>query len=62
MGSQSQFFTTRELADHLNMSIKFIINNRQKNRIPGAIKCGRYWRYRKSDIFRALNSGTFLLD
>lgn len=57
-----EYLTAKELAEMLNMSLKFIIKHTQSGRIPGKTKIGRLWRYRKSDIEKRLLSGQLLLD
>lgn len=52
------FYTPQELADKLNMSIKFINSNSYK--ILGRTKMGRMIRYRKIDIEKALIRGKLL--
>jgi len=49
-----------QLAVMLNMSRKFIVKHTTSRRIPGMAKIGRMWRYRKSDILKALNKGQLL--
>jgi excisionase family DNA binding protein len=59
---EKEYLTTEELADYLNMSKKFIIRHRETGRIPGIVKIGRVYRYRRIEIEKRLLSGTLLLD
>ena len=58
---EKEFFNTSELAIYLNCSKKFIEKHRTTARIPGAVKVGYKWRYRKSEIEKRLLSGQLLL-
>lgn len=59
----SDFFTPRELARKLNMSLKWVIKQTQQRRIKGQQKFGHSWRYRKIDVEKRLLGNTqFLLD
>jgi hypothetical protein len=51
-------YTTESLAVRLNVSKKFIVSHRQ--RIPGAMKIGRIWRFDKATVERRLASGNLL--
>ena len=59
---ESEFVDTPQLATMLNVSVKSIIKWRAQKRIPGAIKCGRVWRFNRIEIRKRLLSGSFLLD
>lgn len=59
--NESEFFNTLELAKYLNVSRKSIEKWRYQNRIPGQVKCGYSWRYRKSEVEKRLLSGQLLL-
>lgn len=59
---ESEFVNTVQLATMLNVSEKSIIKWREQRRIPGAIKCGRVWRFNRMEIQRRLISGNLLLD
>ncbi len=58
---EPEYFTPKELSTMLNMSLKWVIKHTQSRRIPGSIKIGGRWRYRKLDVEKALLSGEFLL-
>lgn len=53
-----EMLTSQELAALLNVSLRFIEKNREY--IPGAIKIGRVWRFRRYEIERAMDSGQLL--
>jgi excisionase family DNA binding protein len=57
----SEYLTPQELAIMLNMSLKWVVKHTQFHRIPGQIKMGRLWRYRRSEVEMRLLSGKFLL-
>lgn len=59
---ESEFFTPDELASYLKVSKKFIEKHLSTRRIPGAVKIGRVWRFRRADIQKRLLSGSLLLD
>jgi len=60
--AQPEFFDTTELAQYLGVSRKAVIKWRQARRIPGAVRCGRVWRFRRTEIEKRLLSGELLLD
>ena len=51
-------YTTETLAARLNVSTKFIITHRDK--LPGAMKIGRVWRFDKNAVEKKLLSGSIL--
>ena len=62
MNDNLKYFTAQELADHINVSRKFIEKHVSTHRIPGAVKIGRLWRFKRSEVEKRLLSGHFLLD
>jgi len=63
METQSkEFLSPRELAEKLSVSLRFVEDNTYSRRIPGAIKIGRVWRYRVSDVEKALLRGSLLIE
>ncbi|HEX2956568.1 MAG TPA: helix-turn-helix domain-containing protein [Chitinispirillaceae bacterium] len=58
----SDYITAQQLADYVNCSIKFIRKHIESGRLPGMVKIGRVYRFRKSDIEKRLLSGQLLLD
>ena len=59
---ESEFFSPRELARKLNMSLKWVVKQTQARRMPGQVKVGRLWRYNRFEIEKRLLSGCdFLL-
>ena len=60
--NEPEFLDTPQLARMLNVSKKSIIKWREQRRIPGAVKCGRVWRYSRNEIRKRLLSGKLLLD
>ena len=57
-----EYLTPPQLAKKLNMSLKWIQTQTQARRIPGQVKIGRLWRYRRWDVEKRLLSAQFLLD
>ena len=62
INSEPEFLTPRQLAVRVNMSQKWVVKRTQERVVPGQIKIGRLWRYRRSDVEKHLKGGTFLLD
>jgi len=58
----NEFFTTEQLAKYLGVSVKAVVKWRDARRIPGCVRCGRVWRFRRSDIEKRLLSGSLLLE
>ena len=56
------FFDTKGLARFLSVSGKTVVKWRDAGRLPGAVRVGRVWRFRRAEIERRLLSGTLLLD
>jgi hypothetical protein len=54
--------TPRELANRLQISIKWVEKQTQNRRIPGQVKVGRVWRYSWVEIQRRMLSGQILLE
>lgn len=59
---EQEFLTVKELAAYLNCSEKFIRKHIESRRLPGMVKIGRIYRFRKSDVQKRLLSGQLLLD
>ncbi|NLW31125.1 MAG: helix-turn-helix domain-containing protein [Fibrobacter sp.] len=57
---EKEFLTSKELADYMNISIKFVEKYRHTGRIPGAVKVGGSWRFSKDEIDRHLLNGKLL--
>jgi excisionase family DNA binding protein len=60
--AQNEFLTPQEVAGKLNMSLKWVTKQTQARRMPGQIKIGRLWRYRRTDVEKRLLAGSFLLE
>jgi excisionase family DNA binding protein len=60
MGEQN-FLSATELAQYLGNSRKFVEKHIATRRIPGMVRVGGRWKFRKSEIERALNRGELLL-
>lgn len=58
---EGEYYTPVELAKKLNVSRKFIVKHTMRRAIPGQIKIGRIWRYRKTTVQEALDSSSFLI-
>lgn len=56
-----EYLTPQALAAMMSVSLKFIIKQTQARRIPGQIKVGRIWRYKRSEVEKRVLSGHFLL-
>jgi len=59
---EQEFLTVKELANYLNCSEKFIRKHLEGRRLPGMVKIGRVYRFRKSDVEKKLLSGQLLLE
>jgi hypothetical protein len=59
---ETDFFDTAGLARFLNVSQKSIVKWRDAQRLPGAVRCGRVWRFRRVEVEKRLLSGRLLLD
>jgi excisionase family DNA binding protein len=62
ISQEPEYFTVEELATKLNLARKTIKKWTIARRIPGQVKCGGRWRYRRTDIEKALLRGEFLAD
>ncbi len=54
-----EYFSTESLARHIEVSKKSIEKWRDERRIPGAVRVGRVWRFRRVDVERQLLTGQF---
>lgn len=60
--SVSEYLTPKELANKLGMSLKWVEKQTYSWKIPGQIKIGRLWRYKRIDVEKALLKRHFLLE
>ncbi len=56
-----ELLTPTELANRLKMSLKWVVKHTQGRCIPGQVKVGGLWRYRRIEVEKRLLSGQFLL-
>ena len=56
-----EYYTPAELALKLSIARKTVTKHTQARRIPGQIKIGGVWRYRITDVDKALLRGSLLL-
>ena len=61
MHTAQEYFTSEQLAAYLNVSVKSIIKWRDARRLPGAVRCGRVWRFRRVEVEKRLLTGELLL-
>lgn len=59
---EPEFLSTDELAKLLNISIKTVRKYIETRQLPGMVKIGRLYRFRKYDVEKRLLSGSFLLE
>jgi len=59
--NNSEFMSIKELCKYINMSEKFVYKHLLDGKIP-AVRMGRTWRIRKSEIEKRLLGAQFLLD
>jgi excisionase family DNA binding protein len=62
MVNTNEFLTPDELAQYLKMSRKFIEKHIATRRLPGIVRIGRHWRFRRSEVDKRLSTGSLLLD
>lgn len=60
--SEAEFITPKELAALTRMSLKFVQKHIATRRIPGMVRVGRNWIFRRSEIEKRLSAGSLLLD
>lgn len=58
---QNEFLTPAELAIMLNVSIKFVNKHIATKRLPGAVRVGRLWRFKRNEVEKRLIAGELLL-
>ena len=59
---KQEVMTPKDLAEKLAMSLKWVVKQTQARRVPGQIKIGRLWRYRRAEVEKRLLAGQFLLE
>ena len=59
MESQKEYVSSKELAEMLSVSRKFV--EKHRSRIPGAVKIGYHWRFNLPEIRRRLATGKNLI-
>jgi excisionase family DNA binding protein len=55
------YFTVETLAAYLDLPVRTIRKWAMARRLPGMVRAGKLWRFRRADIERAALSGTLLL-
>lgn len=60
--TEKELLTAKELAEFLSMSPKFVQKHISTKRLPGMVRCGRSWRFRKSEVQKRLLCGQLLLE
>jgi excisionase family DNA binding protein len=58
--NEPEYFTPEQLAARLQVARNTIKKWTVARRIPGQLKCGGRWRYRRLDIEKAQVRGVFL--
>ncbi len=58
---EPEFYTPHELASLVRVGVRWIEKQIPKRLLPGMIKVGHYWRFRKSEVDRQLLTGSLLL-
>lgn len=58
---EPEYLTPEELAQKVNMSIKFVHKHIGTMRLPGMVRMGRHWRFRRADVEKQLAKGSLLL-
>jgi excisionase family DNA binding protein len=56
-GSETEFLTSRQVADLLQVSVRTVVNMRRKFILPH-LKIGRLVRFRQRDVEAAINAFT----
>ncbi len=56
-----EFFDTAGLARYLNVSPKSVVKWRNAKRLPGAVRCGRVWRFSRVEVEKRIAGGSLLL-
>jgi len=59
MNNEPEFLDTAQLARWLGRSVKFI--HKHRRRMPGAVKQGGRWAYRKCEVEKRMLTGQLLL-
>lgn len=62
MTDTNELLTPDELAQYLKMSRKFIEKHIATRRLPGIVRIGWHWRFRRSEVDKRLSTGSLLLD
>lgn len=60
MKQKKEYYTPDDLAFKLNIARKTVTKHTQARRFPGQVKIGGVWRYRVTDIDKALLRGQLL--
>lgn len=57
---ETEFFSSIELSQFLGVSLKSVNRWIAQRRIPGMVKIGRHWKFRRAVIEQRLTSGELL--
>ncbi len=58
---EKEYLNTAELAVYLGNSRKFVEKYIAQRRIPGMVRIGGRWKFKRGDVEQALNRGELLL-
>ncbi len=61
MQSEAEYLTPADLAERFRIPLKTVREHVYNRRIPGALKVGGSWRFRRQAIEKAIASGQLLL-
>jgi len=59
---ESEYLTSTQLAEMLNVSKRFIVKHRCTGKIPGVVKIGSVYRFKRSAIEKRMFTGQLLLE
>ena len=60
MIDRSEYYSTKDVADRLGIALKTVQDWAKQKKIPGQIRMGHFWMFKKADIDIALNRESFL--
>ena len=60
MFDRSEYYNTKEVADRLGIALKTVQDWAKQNKIPGQIRMGHFWQFKKTEIDKALLRDSFL--
>jgi len=62
MIDKSEYYSTKEVSDRLGIALKTVQDWAKAQKVPGQIRMGHFWMFKKAEIDKALKRESFLTE